>query len=77
MAVASSAAFPHRTGKRRGTAAKLTRISPLAYSLVISSTPSTPAAICASCTPARLTAAGSNALTAVAPCGGRASRSRL
>jgi hypothetical protein len=28
---------------------------------VISSTPSTPAAICASCTPARLTAAGSNA----------------
>ena len=43
---------------------------------MISSTPSTPAAICASCTPARLTEVGSNEATA-APCGGRAARSRL
>src|SRR6516165_1467159 len=73
---ASTAALPHSVGSRRGTAASVVRISPDAYSLVISSTPSTPAAICASCTPARLTDTGSNELTA-APCGGLASRSRL
>ena len=77
MAAASIAALPHRTGRRRGTAASVVRISPVAYSLVISSTPSTPTAICASCTPDRLIAAGSKLATAAAPCGGRASRSRL
>src|SRR5215472_16073694 len=73
---ASAAALPHSVGSRRGTAASVVLISPDAYSLVISSTPSTPAAICASCTPARLTETGSNELT-VAPCGGLAARSRL
>src|SRR5215468_12249535 len=54
VAAGTSAALPHRTGSRRGTAARVVRISPVAYSLVISSTPSTPAAICASSTPDRL-----------------------
>jgi hypothetical protein len=76
MAAVSTAALPHRAGSRRGTAASVVRISPEAYSLVMSSTPSTPAAICASCTPARLTEVGSNEETA-APCGGRATRNRL
>jgi hypothetical protein len=68
--------LPHRVGSRRGTAASVVRISPVAYSLVISSTPSTPAATCASSTPARLTDVGSN-VAAAAPCGGLATRSRL
>ena len=77
MAAATSTALPHRTGRRRGTAARVVRISPVAYSLVTSSTPSTPTAICASCTPDRLTAAGSKDAIAAAPCGGRVSRTRL
>ena len=75
-AAVSTAALPHSVGSRRGTAASVVRIRPVAYSLVISSTPSTPAAICASCTPARLTEVGSNEAV-VAPCGGLATRSRL
>src|SRR5690348_17585014 len=70
------AALPHRAGSRFGTAATVVLISPVAYSLVISSTPSTPTAICASCTPDRLTETGSNEAVA-APCGGLATRSRL
>jgi hypothetical protein len=77
LAAASITALPHNTGSRRGTAARLVPISPVAYSLVMSSTPSTPTAICASCTPDRLIAVGSNDRIAAAPCGGRASRSRL
>ena len=77
VAAVSTAALPHKAGSRRGTAASVVRISPVAYSLVISSTPSTPTAICASCTPARLTETGSNEEIAAAPCGGLASRSRL
>jgi hypothetical protein len=77
MAVVSMIALPHRAGSRFGTAASVVRIMPVAYSLVISSTPSTPAAICASWTPDWLTETGSNEAVAAAPCGGRASRSRL
>src|ERR1051326_6848030 len=68
------AAFPHRTGSRRGTAANVARIMPLPYSLVISIAPSTPTAIWASWIPDRLTAVGAK-LAAAAPCGGRAASS--
>jgi hypothetical protein len=77
VAAATMAALPHKTGSRRGTAASVVRIRPVAYSLVISITPSTPVASCASSTPDRLTDTGSNEAVAAAPCGGRASRKRL
>ena len=64
MVSANTIALPHSTGSRRGTAARLTRIVPVAYSPVTSSTPRTPMASCASWTPVRLTAVGSNAATA-------------
>ena len=76
-APSATAALPHRTGSRRGTAANVDRIIPELYSLVISIAPSTPTAIWASWIPDRLIAVGSNEATAAAPCGGRASRSRL
>src|SRR5262245_28141249 len=56
---ASTTALAHSTGSRRGTATMLVRIMPVAYSLVIRSTPRTPTAICASWTPARPMAVGS------------------
>ena len=43
VAAVSTAALPHRAGSRRGTAASVVRISPVAYSPVMSRTPSTPA----------------------------------
>src|SRR5882724_6868816 len=58
MAAVSTVALPHRAGSRFGTAATVVRIRPVAYSLVISMTPSTPTAIWASCTPDRLTETG-------------------
>src|SRR5437868_3754096 len=76
IAAVSAVALPHRAGSRFGTAASVVLIRPVAYSLVISSTPSTPTAIWASCTPDWLTETGSNEAT-WAPCGGLASRSRL
>src|SRR5690348_4722386 len=76
IAAVIMAALPHKAGSRFGTAATVVLISPVAYSLVISSTPSTPTAICASSTPDRLTETGSNEAVA-APCGGLATRSRL
>src|SRR2546430_13284417 len=39
--------------------------------------PISPTAMCAGCTPDRLTDAGSKAAIAAAPCGGRVSRTRL
>src|SRR4051794_28437115 len=77
MPATTMTALPHKTGSRRGTAASVVRIRPVAYSLVTSSTPRVPAAICASSTPDRLTDTGSNEAIAAAPCGGRASRKRL
>jgi len=65
---AKTAALAHSTGSRRGTAAKVARIIPVAYSPVISSTPSTPIASWARNTPARLTPVGSNP---AASCGSR------
>ena len=56
---ASTITFAHSTGSRRGTAAKVLRIIPFAYSLLMNSTPSMPAISCASVTPARLIAVGS------------------
>ena len=76
-AAASTAALPHRTGSRRGTAANVVRISPVAYSLVISSTPSTPTRDLGELDPGQADRVGSNEATAAAPCGGRAARSRL
>src|SRR2546421_5763762 len=65
-------ALPHNSCSRPGTAARLTRIDPVAYSPVMNSTPRTPIANCASCTPARLTEAESNVAGSA---GGRATRS--
>ena len=72
----TTTALPHSTGSRRGTAAKLTRIVPVAYSPVTTSTPRTPTASSASWTPARLTAVGSKLATAAGSLGGRVTRSR-
>jgi len=44
--------FAHSTGRRLGTAVKLARIIPVAYSPVITSTPRTPMASCERLTPA-------------------------
>src|SRR4029450_3279322 len=70
---ANTIVLPHSTGSRRGTAVKLVRIRPVAYSPATSSTPRTPTAIAASWTPVRLTAVGSKAAGSA---GGRATRSR-
>jgi hypothetical protein len=64
--------LPHNSCSRPGTAARLTRIDPVAYSPEINSTPRTPIANCASCTPARLTAVESKVDGSA---GGRAARS--
>lgn len=71
MAAVSMTALPHRAGSRFGMAAAVVLISPVAYSLVISGTPSTPTAIWASCTPDWLTETGSNEAVAAAPLLGR------
>src|SRR5665811_2548667 len=47
VTAANTAALAHRTGRRAGTAAKVARIIPVAYSPVMSSTPRTPIASCA------------------------------
>src|SRR3954454_19091207 len=58
--------LPHKTGSRRGTAVIDARIIPVEYSAVITSTPRTPSASCASWRPARF---GSNGLKAARSCG--------
>ena len=45
MAAATRAALPQSIGRRRGTAANVVLISPVAYSPLTSRTPSTPTAI--------------------------------
>ncbi len=69
--------MPHSTGSRLGTAVKVLRTWPVAYSPVMNSAPSTPVTSIAISTAARLTEVGSNAATAAAPCGGRAARSEV
>jgi hypothetical protein len=59
MLPAKTASFPHRTGRRRGTAVSDERIIPVLYSPPISSTPSTPKATTAKMTPFRLVVTGS------------------
>ena len=44
VTAAKTASLAHRTGRRRGTAMRLERIIPVAYSPVMTSTPSTPMA---------------------------------
>ncbi len=51
-------AFAHNTGSRLGTAANVERIIPVEYSPLITSTPSTPIASCATVTPIRLVSNG-------------------
>ena len=67
-------ALPHSTGSRAGTAAKLVRIVPVAYSPVISSAPSTPMASWARLMPLRLIAVGSKLAMAAGSCGGLVTR---
>jgi hypothetical protein len=55
---------------------KLVRIRPVAYSLVISSTPSIPTATWASWAPARLMAVGPKAAMSAGVRGGRVTRTR-
>lgn len=50
---AKTSSLPHSTGSRFGTAENVERISPVEYSAVIESTPSTPKASWAKLTPAR------------------------
>src|SRR5215469_9962442 len=58
MLPAKTAAFPHSTGRRRGTAVSDERIIPVLYSPPVSSTPSTPKATTAKMTPFRLVVTG-------------------
>ena len=61
VVIANTMALAHRTGNRAGTAAKVARIIPVAYSPVISRTPRTPMASWARKMPLRLRVVGSNA----------------
>src|SRR6266498_4402171 len=66
---ANTIALAASSRRRRGTALRVARIMPVPYSLVMTSTPSTPNAICDRCRPARLsrvtsTVAFSGALSA-------------
>jgi hypothetical protein len=55
VTAANTASFAHRTGRRRGTAASVARIIPVAYSPLIAITPATPIASWAKCRPASVT----------------------
>src|SRR5215469_13112194 len=61
-----TAALAASTARRRGTAANVVRIRPLAYSEVIRSTPSAPKASWASPRPLKLSPTGSKAALALA-----------
>src|ERR1700733_12656822 len=63
---AKTASLPHRTGRRRGTAVSEARIMPVLYSLLISSTPSTPKATTAKLMPSRLVLTGLKAALSAA-----------
>ena len=54
MTTLNTASLAHRTGSRFGTTVRDARIMPVAYSPLISSTPSTPTASCEMLTPLRL-----------------------
>ena len=71
VVVANTATFAHRTGRRAGTAAKVARIIPVAYSPVMNRTPSTPIASWARKMPARLRVVGSNLAASPGSCGGQ------
>src|SRR5436305_1050059 len=60
-------ALPQSTGSRCGTAVMDARIIPVEYSAVITSTPRTPSASCASCTPARFGSSGWKSARSAAP----------
>ena len=66
VTAAKIASFAHRTGNRRGTAASVARIIPVAYSPLIAITPATPIASCAKCWPASVT---SSTFTSARPSG--------
>jgi hypothetical protein len=53
-------AFPHRTGRRFGTAVIVERIMPVVYSPAIRRTPSTPIGSIPNMTPTRLVESGLN-----------------
>src|SRR5262245_60629774 len=57
---ANTTVFASRTYDRRGTAARVARIIPVVYSLVMISTPKTPSAICDRWLPPRLTRTASS-----------------
>ncbi len=69
IAPAKTASLPHRTGKRRGTTVREERIDPVLYSPLENMTPSTPKAITAKVTPARLVETGLTAPPAARPGG--------